>query len=448
MEDPGQNQRSTIKRIFLECTSTYQTGLTTGIQRVVRNLCRESTVVGSRKGVVCQPVILRHGHLYAVSVSKTQHLGSKAWSLIKEGYWRCASAVHAVFPSPKLRRLLLPEPGHRGIFKIPSLIIDRFCETFLWRRVQPEQDDMLLLLDASWGMNMMPVVTKAKKHGARIGAVVYDLIPITHPQFFPSAFADPFHRWLRERIAHCDFFVAISETVCRELARHLPPGWEPSRVRAFPLGATLDEIIVFRKPRAELKAVFDDTAPTFLTVGTLEPRKNHSYLLDAFESVWEQGCDARLCIVGRVGWKCDDTVQRIRNHPLFKSKLFLFNDLTDSELRYCYQHARALVYPSFIEGFGLPLVEALRHHRLVLASDIPIHREVCGEFAAYFDLDAPDALTKQITELVKNDLQPPVRDPREYPLFDWRASCDRFLATCLELAASSRVPRRDSRVAA
>ena len=106
--------------------------------------------------------------------------------------------------------------------------------------------------------------------------------------------------------------------------------------------------------------------------------------------------DASLCIVGRIGWLCEELVSRIVRHPQYNRSLFMFNDLSDAELEYCYQHAKGLIFPSHAEGFGLPVVEALQHGLHVLVSDIPIHREVGREFCTYFDPQSPAALARLV----------------------------------------------------
>ncbi len=154
----------------------------------------------------------------------------------------------------------------------------------------------------------------------------------------------------------------------------------------------------------------------YLTVGTIEPRKNHVLLVDAFERIWQRHSDARLLIVGRVGWLCESLVQRIRRHPQYQRSLFMFNDLSDSELEFCYQHAKAFLFPSHAEGFGLPVVEALQHGLPVLASDIPIHREVGQDFCTYFNRETPDELVRLISDIEQTGQFPAVRRPDQFAL--------------------------------
>lgn len=127
----------------------------------------------------------------------------------------------------------------------------------------------------------------------------------------------------------------------------------------------------------------------YLAVGTIEPRKNHEYLLDAFELAWGAGSEARLCIIGRIDWKREALLKRICEHAEFGRRLFMFNEISDSGLQYAYGHAKALVFSSHDEGFGLPLVEAMQRGLPVMGSDIPVFHEIGGDYMAYFALQQP-----------------------------------------------------------
>ncbi|MGV8743960.1 glycosyltransferase, partial [Pseudomonas aeruginosa] len=83
-----------------------------------------------------------------------------------------------------------------------------------------------------------------------------------------------------------------------------------------------------------------------LKVSTIEPRKNHGYLLDAFERAWAQGSEARVCIAGRIGWKSEALVERVRQQPDLNKRLFMFTDISDKSMEYAYCHAASLVFPS------------------------------------------------------------------------------------------------------
>ena len=271
-----------------------------------------------------------------------------------------------------------------------------------------------------------PAVKKAKNNGAIVGLVVYDIIPLTHPDFFPSAITKRFNGWFKQAVEHVDFFIGISETVQHEVQAYLKQNYPyyqaHSRTGFFPLGCTLDNI-ARNKPAGNRPKELFKINNIFITVGTIERRKNHKYLLDAFDLVWQQSPDSGLCIIGKIGWLSEQVINRIKNHPLFKRNLFMFNNVSDTELEYYYGHSKALICPSFTEGFGLPIVEALHHGLPVLASDIPVHREVGKDFCTYFDINNPACLAKIIINIEKTGKIPQGRNNKEYKPTTWEDSC-------------------------
>jgi glycosyltransferase involved in cell wall biosynthesis len=135
-----------------------------------------------------------------------------------------------------------------------------------------------------------------------------------------------------------------------------------------------------------------------------------------------------------------DMIRRIKKHPRFKKNIFMFNKVSDTELSYCYRNSKALIFPSLAEGFGLPIVEALRHGLPVLASDIPIHREAGGDFCTYFDINDPESLAKIIVNIEKEGRMPQVRDVRECKLLTWQDSCRELFVRLRDLS----LPREES----
>ena len=313
------------------------------------------------------------------------------------------------------------------------------------------------------------VVKKAKSNGAVVGLVVYDIIPLTHPEFFPSAIVKRFNSWFKQAIQHVDFFICISETVRNEVQTYLQKNYPDcqvqGRVSFFHLGCALDNISEngldsrfrgndrgkdgndsrrggndrgkdgndrllqdsgFRRNDSRRegndRGILNDKR-MYIAVGTIEARKNHKYLLDAFDLVWQQCPDAGLCIIGKMGWLSDQVINRIEKHPLYKKNLFMFNDVSDTELDYYYRHSKALIWPSLAEGFGLPIIEALHQGLPVLVSDIPIHREVGKDFCTYFDINNPDYLAKIIIDIEKTGKMPQVRSSKEYKPTTWEDSC-------------------------
>jgi alpha-1,2-rhamnosyltransferase len=134
-------------------------------------------------------------------------------------------------------------------------------------------------------------------------------------------------------------------------------------------------------------------------VGTIEPRKNHALVLDAFERFWAAGGTAALVVIGRRGWQCEATLRRFTALAAAGKPFTHIGDATDADLHYAYRHARCLIFPSVAEGFGLPIVEALAQGLPAIASDIPVHREVGGDLATYIPLGNPGHLAELLRSI-------------------------------------------------
>lgn len=424
-------------RFLIECTYVYEHPQdNSGIQRVVRNIIRE---LGTRQPEVeCVPVMMNGGKLYrvlslaplAVDHGTTRR---QAWIVkldhLRNRYWWWHSRLERLWPfrgSLGARRLLY------WPCKLASLAISLPLRGLLWlnRNAQPapqravplptQAGDQLVLLDSSWHDDIFPLAEKLKHQGVGIVSVIYDLIPLTHPQFCDAGLVKVFDRWFDWIAETADGFMAISKTISQqvdaEIQRRLGKDEAAKRwLGYFHLGSELDLLRDSARLNPDLQRMFRDPAPVYLMVSTIEPRKNHAYLLDAFELLWAQGSTARLCIIGKIGWKCEALVERIKRHPQWGKRLFMFNRVNDKSLEYAYANARALVFPSHVEGFGLPLVEAMQRGLPAMASDIPVFREVGGDFMVYFDLAEPQSLADQVAQFERTG-----EFPALLPLGDWR----------------------------
>lgn len=268
------------------------------------------------------------------------------------------------------------------------------------------KDDVLLMLDSSWSIPIWDAVSAFKKFDVKVVTVIYDLIPVLHPNWCADELVPVFRTWLDRSLRECDGAVCISKTVQRDveaylaLMRHLRA--KKASFGSFYLGSN------FRSPATVEASVLSDDVfkcPTLLMVGTVEPRKNHQYVLDAFEHLWEQGKQINLLIIGRPGWKTDALIQTLRSHKQLNKQLHFYPNASDGLLWDAYQRSTALVFASHIEGFGLPLMEALSMGLPVLASDIEIHREIGGEALCYFSLENPLSLVSAVENLVNSDIE-------------------------------------------
>jgi alpha-1,2-rhamnosyltransferase len=228
--------------------------------------------------------------------------------------------------------------------------------------------------------------------------------------------------WFNLLIRESDAIVGISKAVIDDFQAYARERGLPCkrglRLGWWPLGAD------FRAPGDETPSPHAVEAaaggqPLFLSVGTLEPRKGHAVALGAFDRWWEQGADVRYVIVGSKGWNVRALERRILEHPEFGRRLFWLRGASDADLRYLYERTHALVFPSIAEGFGLPLVEAAHFGARAIASDIPVFREVGGDWASYFDPGDSDALLARLKEALTSPPAAPACD-----ILSWRRSAE------------------------
>ena len=131
---------------------------------------------------------------------------------------------------------------------------------------------------------------------------------------------------------------------------------------------------------------------------------------------------------------CKSIVQRIRTHAENGNRLFMLNYVNDHELAYCYDHAKALIFPSSHEGFGLPIVEALNRKLAVMASDIPVHREVGANRCVYFSLDSPENLAQLIIQYEKEGVLRGIESTESLHWPNWSESCREMIEMTVKLA--------------
>jgi alpha-1,2-rhamnosyltransferase len=224
--------------------------------------------------------------------------------------------------------------------------------------------------------------------------------------------------WFDRIVLASDAVVGISKSVADEFCAFVRSRERaPSRQRVgwFHLGADF-QAPANKPPSRKAAAIRASGPPYFLSVGTIEPRKGYAVALAAFDKLWSVGVDARYVIVGRCGWHVRALQRRIVEHPQYGRRLFWLDDATDADLEHLYEGARALVFSSFAEGFGLPIIEAMRHKLPVIASDAPIFREIGGDAIAYFDLLDSDSLAQRIEDALASrgaSTPPPVQTWRE-----------------------------------
>jgi glycosyltransferase involved in cell wall biosynthesis len=218
---------------------------------------------------------------------------------------------------------------------------------------------------------------------ARLLVLVHDLIPLEYPEYARPDGAALHRRRVDTIVTHADAILANSRATLDALRPYL------RRDRPMPL---LDAAPLGTEP-AMCAAAPAPGRPYFLCVGTIEPRKNHLLLLNLWRRWAErEGADAipRLAVVGRRGWENEQVIDMLERCPVLKGCVEEHGRLSDGEVQRLMAGARALLLPSFAEGYGMPVSEAIAMRVPVLCSDLPALREAGGPVADYLDpLDGP-----------------------------------------------------------
>jgi glycosyltransferase involved in cell wall biosynthesis len=267
------------------------------------------------------------------------------------------------------------------------------------KQVHVNAGDIFLGLDLS--TTLFPKYEKQVKSwklkGVKIHVIIYDLLPVQRPEWFHRNIPKKFYKWLRSIAISADSLICISEAVQRDLQNWLSDKYSFSidimPVHVIPLGGDLEKSVPSRgmpQNAKNLLSIFT-SRKTALMVGTLEPRKGHSLILDAFDVLWKQGSEANLLIVGKLGWKTDKLKSRLLNHEQYEKKLFWLSDVSDQYLDQIYHASFGLILASEGEGFGLPILEALMRQKNMLVSDLPVFREISSIRIQYFERFKTDA---------------------------------------------------------
>lgn len=170
------------------------------------------------------------------------------------------------------------------------------------------------------------------------------------------------------------------------------------RPECHPVFCGIEEQECFYKKHLQVKPF-----KYLLVVSTIEPRKNHNQLIAAWEIIRSEiAPDLKLVMVGSFGWDFESIMRGMRPW-IDQGALFVLSDVPAEDLRVLYQHAAATVCPSLAEGFDFAGVESMRSGGVVIASDIPVHREIYADAAEYFDPYNTDGLVDAISKVLFED---------------------------------------------
>ena len=239
-----------------------------------------------------------------------------------------------------------------------------------------------------------------KDHRARIVYTLYDLTPLVCPEFLFEENRIICFNGLYSAGTYADHCIAISENTKKDFL-HFFPHYPENRVTVIPLGTRpgikpIEDINLKQKVLGKFSINPGDEF--WLGVGTIEPRKNYRLLIEAYSEIKD---DKLLVIAGGEGWLESGLGDKIRQLGL-ENKIKFPGYATDRELSVLYSTCFAFVHPSFYEGFGLPVLEAMSCGAAVIAGKTGSLPEVGGEAVRYMDPHSKESLIKEMQYLANH----------------------------------------------
>lgn len=239
--------------------------------------------------------------------------------------------------------------------------------------------------------------------------LIHDLIPVTHPDTVATGMPDKFAARFGTVRQFADLVICNSATTKADLEAHMSDAGRRPRSVIAPLGVSV------RRP---VDVVSDPKA--FVMVGTIEPRKNHALMLDVWEHLARDLPEddvPHLHLIGPRGWRSAGFLARLDAHPLKNKVIFEHGPMEDDAMQARIAGARALLFPSITEGYGLPPLEALALGTLPIVSDLPVLRANLGPAAVYVAPNDAYQWTETIKKHVCGRLQ--VTDIPHAPVPSW-----------------------------
>lgn len=403
-------------RLFIDCSYVDFKKQPTGIPRVVLKYVETGYKWGRENGVDVLPVVTTESGVFPVRPLPGKSPPSSAQKYVRPELDSVSdggvAAGHLRDAETALRAALIGAGAPASIVGIEKGVAALFAsliagdnEDFLKLDVGPGD---IFFFPAYWHDIDPSVLAALHELGAKLFILVHDILPITFSKFYDSPWREQFANNLLAAAEIADGMLAVSNYSANGVLNFVQAKGvhlqhvEVSHNGFDPLIENDDvrnAIDAGRYPRGAGKANFEffrEKQPV-LMVGTIEPKKGHIPVIQSFERMWQEGLERDLVLVGRKGWLDQPVVKHIEGSEYYGRKLFWLDGLDDTDLYVAYKYSRGLIFGSYAEGFGIPMIEAADAQLPIICYDTEVAREIAGSNASYYS--SFEGLQKHIRDL-------------------------------------------------
>ncbi len=227
-------------------------------------------------------------------------------------------------------------------------------------------------------------------------------------------------------LKRADLIIAVSEFTKQEIEKYYRIS--PDKIKVV-YNAVPDNFEKGTGDLEEIRKKYSLPKKFILYVGTLQPRKNIPMLIEAFAQMKNKVQGLKLVIVGnKKAHNFDKKIEKAIESKNLQHDVIFPGYIEQEDISAVYSLAEVFVFPSLYEGFGIPLLEAMRLKIPVLASDIPVHREVAGEGALFFDLGNLEDLSEKLYNAIDDkNLREKIISSSRSSFFSWKKSAEQLL---------------------
>lgn len=391
-------------RIFIDTNLVDFRRQPTGIPRVVLKYIEAGYEWGRANNVDVVPVIATESGLFPVTPlpgkdpppSTARYLNG----VLKKEINGASAAAHLREAETNLRAALIEAGAPGSMDGLEAAVSSLFSQLIKGGKQAALNIDVgpgdVIFFPAYWHDIDPAVIEELRSSGAQTFILVHDILPVTFSKFYQAPWRYQFADNLLAAIRNASGLLSVSNySAAGVLDFAHNNGEELESVKVIHNG--FDHLVEDEDLRREIDLgtknlptarqryfEFFKAHQPYLMVGTIEPKKGHIPTIECMETLWQAGLDRKLVMVGRRGWLDEQVVDRIESSPYFGDKLFWFDDLDDVDLYLAYRESRALIFSSYAEGFGIPMVEAAMSRLPMICYDTAVAREVSGGFGLYY----------------------------------------------------------------